>query len=105
MPTNNTEDSERSLRKQVKELLYDAKFWTGDERADAEARVDRVVWLLETRKEHYEHTATQRELKARLDELTACLSHVPMPSLSYEQVEGRMAELTDQLKQNGGDDE
>jgi hypothetical protein len=33
------------------------------------------------------------EIEGRIDELTACLSQVPMPSLSYEQVENRIAEL------------
>lgn len=39
--------------------------------------------------------------KARLNELEACLAQVPMPSLSYEQVEGRIAALK---QPTGGDD-
>ena len=31
--------------------------------------------------------------RAVVEELTACLSNVPMPSLSYEQIENRLAEL------------
>lgn len=35
-------------------------------------------------------------LDQRIDELRACLSNVPMPILSYEQVENRIKELEEQ---------
>lgn len=46
----------------------------------------------------------EAERKARIDELKTCLSNVPMPSLSYEQIENRISYL-EQLKQSKGEQE
>ena len=41
---------------------------------------------------------TEHSKQARIDELKECLRHVPMPTLSYEQVENRIAQLSKRNK-------